>query len=134
MTCVGGESCISLQEPYGICHPSTCDLFAATSPCPQGNSLAPNQICTWGLVVGHTASMPFCALGGTAAIGQPCNTTATPPIYCAQGGVCLGDGTCHQVCDNSHSCTTGICGTATYSDGMGGIISAPGPNNGGWCF
>jgi len=111
-----------------------CSPFAATSPCPQNNALAAAQVCTWGLLVTRTSSLPMCTLGGTVGVGGACNGTATPPVLCAQGAICLTDNLCHRVCDGAHPCPgTQICQGAAYSDGAGGNINAPGPNGGGWC-
>jgi len=132
--CAGGEGCFEIQNPYGSCRPALCNPFVGASPCPQGNALAPNQVCSWGLLVGRTASAPVCTIGGTSAIGAACNATANPPILCGQGGICLTDNLCHQVCDSAHGCPTGqTCQGALYDDGAGGTFSAPGPNGGGWC-
>jgi len=133
-TCQTGEGCFELQPPYGTCRPSTCDPFAATSPCPQGNTLAPTQVCIWGLLASHTASAAQCTVGGTALAGAACNPAASPPVLCAQGSMCLTDNVCHRVCDTAHACPTGqTCQAATYDDGAGGTINAPGPQSGGWC-
>jgi hypothetical protein len=86
------------------------------------------------VLVGRTASAPACTVGGTSAIGAACNATASPPVLCGQGGICLTDNLCHQVCDNAHGCPSGqTCAGALYDDGNGGTFSAPGPNGGGWC-
>jgi hypothetical protein len=132
--CAGTEGCFELQLPYGSCRPAVCSPFGAASPCPQGNALAPNQVCSWGLLLGRTASAPVCTLGGTSAVGGACNAIANPPILCAQGAICLSDNLCHPTCDNAHPCPPGlICQSALYADASGGTFSAPGPNGGGWC-
>ncbi|HJZ85504.1 MAG TPA: hypothetical protein VKN99_10055 [Polyangia bacterium] len=132
--CGAGESCFEVGNPYGACRASTCDPFAAASPCPQSNPLAMSQVCTWGLLTGRTASAPMCTLGGPVGVGGACNATATPPTLCTQGAVCLNDNRCHKLCDGAHGCPgTGICQGAAYDNGAGGTIMAPGPNGGGWC-
>jgi hypothetical protein len=134
--CATAEACFDLSNPYGACRPSTCDPFATSNPCPQGNSFVGPQVCSWALLSGQTASAAACTPGGSEPVGANCDPTATPPIDCAQGAVCLGDNLCHRICDQSgqHGCPAGqTCIAARYADDLGGTLVAPGPAGGGWC-
>src|SRR5262249_45458416 len=148
-----GLACLVLGYPWGSCR-AGCDIFAATSPCPQSNALAPRQICQWALTVNITrtttdagtvgmgTSAPGCGAPPMSAIlvtgpGMACNSQANPPRVCGQGLVCIGQGVmarCAQVCDSMHACTnaTDMCLPALWADpadmtGMT-LLSAPGPN------
>jgi hypothetical protein len=134
-TCQTGEACFSLLEPFGVCR-LVCDVFGPQSQCPRSNALTGVQTCQWGEVVGLAESRGFCNIGGPAAVGLNCNLNANPPVACAEGGTCLGDNRCHQLCDQSgsHDCPLGQrCTPAVYSDGIGGTVTVPGPMGGGWC-
>jgi hypothetical protein len=156
-TCALGQPCFEQLSPYGLCR-TPCDPFGAASQCPQSNSLAPVQACSWAVLVGETTSGAFCStIGATVALGGACNPSANPPLDCVQGTICLGDGTCHLLCDTSgnHNCPGGqICNPATYAtantcsasgagcptpeqcDTASGtcFVVAPGPSGGGWCI
>jgi hypothetical protein len=160
--CTSSQACFTQAtapdgHQYGLCR-KTCDPFGAASQCPQTNSLALNQICGWDPLVTQTMSGAFCdVIGGTVTtVGAACNPNANPPTDCGPGLVCLGDNTCHQLCDTSgsHNCPTGqTCNPATFGtadtcDSQGNgcpttemcdtmsmscFLVAPGPNMGGWC-
>jgi hypothetical protein len=155
--CTSAQACFQQSPPYGLCR-KTCDPFGAQSQCPQTNTLAASQACSWQVLVDETASGAFCdVIGATAADGAACNPNNNPPMDCVQGDVCLGDNLCHKLCDMSgqHNCGANqMCNPATYltsntCDASGNgcpspemcdtasmqcIVIAPGPNMGGWCI
>jgi hypothetical protein len=155
--CTSNQGCFQQAPPYGLCR-KTCDPFGPQIQCPQGNTLALSQACSWSVLVDESGSGAFCTvIGATIADGASCNVNANPPLDCVQGDVCLGDSICHKLCDMSgnHNCPANqTCLPATFltanscdSSGNGCpapeecdtssgqcILTAPGPNMGGWCI
>jgi hypothetical protein len=155
--CTSNQKCFQQAPPYGLCR-KTCDPFGAQSQCPQTNSLAASQACSWSVLIDESGSGAFCTvIGATVADGAACNPNNNPPMDCVQGDVCLGDNVCHKLCDASgaHNCPTGqMCNPATFltsntCDASGNgcpapemcdmtsmqcFLVAPGPMMGGWCI
>jgi hypothetical protein len=145
---------------YGLCR-RTCDPFGAQSQCPQNNTGAPGataQVCSWSVLENRSGIGAFCSIfGGTVSVeGGVCNPNTTPtPTDCAAGLICLGDNTCHKLCDATHACAAGqMCSPATFAttdtcDASGNGCPAPeqcdaaslscilvvtNANQGGWCL
>ena len=69
-------------------------------------------LCEDGRVCAALPAGPACTSGGTARRGEPCDEA----IACETGAVCGSDGTCVELCDSRHACSSGTCDLEPLGD------------------
>jgi hypothetical protein len=123
--CAGTDVCFFIARTpdmrvYGTCR-RPCNPFAGDAQCPRGNSLLPNQVCSWSIRADSPYMQGSCNVyNGTAQLGAFCNADVSPPLNCASGSICLGDHVCHALCDDLSPCAGGqTCTFATFATSDG---------------